>query len=250
MKLGAILAVMEPDAKSKVLADRARELADAGFDSLWTVQGIGRGMMIVDPFIALATAALVTDRIELGTAVLQVPLYHPVELAHRVFSLMHLCGDRLSLGVGTGSTREDFDALDCSYKDRFITFERSIEQLRQLFVNGEIDQTRLTPWQAVRGGPPLLLGSWGAGVERAATDYDGWITSAMHRDKAAISDALDRYREAGGLRAMVSTIIIQPDADIGLVRESLVYYDEIGFDDAIVLILPGSPAPASIRQLI
>jgi alkanesulfonate monooxygenase SsuD/methylene tetrahydromethanopterin reductase-like flavin-dependent oxidoreductase (luciferase family) len=250
MRLGAILAVMEPDAKTKLLADRARQLADGGFDSLWTVQGIGRGMMIIDPFVALATAALVTEKIELGTAVLQVPLYHPVELAHRVFSLMHLCGDRLSLGIGTGSTRQDFDALGRSYKDRFTAFESSVDQLRHLFAHGDLDQIRLTPWSAVKGGPPLLLGSWGAGVERAASSYDGWIASAMHRDKPAIRDAIVRYRDAGGQRALISTIIVQPDTDTGLLRESLQYYDEIGFDDAILLILHGGPAPARIRQLI
>jgi alkanesulfonate monooxygenase SsuD/methylene tetrahydromethanopterin reductase-like flavin-dependent oxidoreductase (luciferase family) len=137
MRLGAILPVIGQDAKQGFIAEQARQLAGEGFDSLWTVQGIGRGMMIMDPLIALAIAAMTTNRIELGTAVLQLPLYHPVDLAHRVFSLMHICGDRLSLGLGAGSTRDDFEALDRSYGERFSTFDELIHQLRQLFATGE-----------------------------------------------------------------------------------------------------------------
>jgi len=31
----------------------------------------------------------------------------------------------------------------------------------------------VAPWPDVRGGPPLVLGTWGQGVERAAAEFDG-----------------------------------------------------------------------------
>jgi alkanesulfonate monooxygenase SsuD/methylene tetrahydromethanopterin reductase-like flavin-dependent oxidoreductase (luciferase family) len=50
---------------------------------------------------------------------LQVPLRHPVELAHRAQSVQALSGGRLRLGVGSGSTRADFDLLGADYDRRF-----------------------------------------------------------------------------------------------------------------------------------
>jgi alkanesulfonate monooxygenase SsuD/methylene tetrahydromethanopterin reductase-like flavin-dependent oxidoreductase (luciferase family) len=42
--------------------------------------------MLPDPLTALAIAATVTRRIELGTSVLQVPLRNPADLAQRVLT--------------------------------------------------------------------------------------------------------------------------------------------------------------------
>jgi alkanesulfonate monooxygenase SsuD/methylene tetrahydromethanopterin reductase-like flavin-dependent oxidoreductase (luciferase family) len=225
-------------------------LVDAGFESLWSVQAVGRGFMVSDPLIALAAVAAATERVELGTAVLQVPLYQPVDLAHRVLSLMQLCGDRLTLGVGAGSTRNDFDAFDRGFDARFATLTSHLEVLRTLFADGKSGGANLSPWAAVVGGPPVLFGSWGAGVERAATDFDGWIASAMHRSTDEIVAAHSRFRAAGGKRAMVSTIQLRPDVDVGELKDTLARFAEVGFDDAITLFFPGGPAPADVRDLL
>jgi alkanesulfonate monooxygenase SsuD/methylene tetrahydromethanopterin reductase-like flavin-dependent oxidoreductase (luciferase family) len=42
---------------------------------------MGRGFMLTDPFITLAIAAAVTKKAELGTAILQMALYDPVDIA-------------------------------------------------------------------------------------------------------------------------------------------------------------------------
>src|SRR6266436_4565174 len=49
----------------------------------------------------------------------QVPVRHPVELAHRIGSLYALTGSRLQLGVGSGSTQADFDLVGLDYNERF-----------------------------------------------------------------------------------------------------------------------------------
>ena len=49
---------------------------------------MGRGFMLTDPFIVLTTAAAVTEKVELGTAIPQLPLYDPVDIAIKSFSLM------------------------------------------------------------------------------------------------------------------------------------------------------------------
>src|SRR5215471_13905125 len=84
------------------IADYARRIEAAGFPGIWVGDSLGRGRPTLDPLTTLASVCSVTDRVELGIAVLQVPLRHPVELAHRVQSVQMLSGNRLRLGVGSG----------------------------------------------------------------------------------------------------------------------------------------------------
>ena len=249
MRLGALLGPIDA-AAPRALAEQARRYAGEGFQSLWSAQAIGRGFMFTDPFVALSVAASVTDSIEVGTAVIQVPLYHPVDLAHRVFSLQQICGDRLILGVGAGSTERDFAAFGRQYPDRFKQFTADIDALRALFATGRLGDVDLSPWQTVVGGPRLFFGTWGNGVERAAKAFDGWIASAHYRTPAEVVAALARYRRAGGGRAIVSTIQIGAGADLGELEAKLDTFADAGFDDAVVMLLPGAPDPARIRTLV
>ena len=250
MRLGALFGFLSARPHMSDLAEQARRYAVEGFDSLWMAQAVGRGFMIPDPFIGLATAANVTTDIELGTAVLQLPLYHETDLAHRIFSLTQVCGERLTLGLGAGSTETDFVAFERDYATRFKTFDASLTRLKTLLAGGRNERADLTPWQTVAGGPPLLLGSWGAGVERAASDFDGWIASAHYRTPDQVIAALGRYRAAGGGRAIVSTIQLGGDHDLGWARDTLTRFAEAGFDDAVVLLRPDGPSPAEVRALV
>ena len=250
MRLGAIIGFLSSQPRPTDLAEQAKRYAGEGFDSLWVAQAVGRGFMLPDPFTALAAAATATEEVELGTAVLQLPLYRPTELAHRIFSLMQICGDRLTLGLGAGSTETDFVAFECSYADRFKTFDTSLVKLKRLLAEGKDERCDLTPWKTVSGVPPLILGSWGANVERAAKDFDGWVASAFYRTADQVMDALGRYRAAGGRRAMVSSIQLTADHDPGQARAVLQRFAHAGFDDAIVLLRPGGPSPAAVRALV
>ncbi|MDE0759526.1 MAG: LLM class flavin-dependent oxidoreductase [Pseudomonadales bacterium] len=112
MKLGALLVPVVDPEENRFIANQARQLEVEGFQSLWSAQAIGCGFMMTDPFICLSTAAAVTENVTLGPAVIQVPLYHPIDLAHRIFSLQQVCGKRLVVGLRPGSTAQDFDAFD------------------------------------------------------------------------------------------------------------------------------------------
>ncbi len=248
MRLGATLAHLS-EAPPFAVAPWARRLVDAGFESLWTPQVIGRGSLVPDPFVALAAAATATEGVEVGTATLQVPLHHPAELAHRVLSLMTVCGDRLTLGVSPGSTADDYAALDRDFTTRFATFSRSVERLRVLLAEGRDEEVDLAPACVAAGAPDLLLGSWGVNVERAAREYEGWLASGYRRTPGETVAALERYRAAGGRRAMACAIPVSGAEDLGRTRQELHQYADAGFDDAIVLIGPYGPAPEQVRAL-
>lgn len=248
MRLGATLAHLS-DAPPFAVARWAERLVAAGFESLWTPHIIGRGSLVPDPFVTLATAATATRDVELGTATVQVPLFHPADLAHRVLSLMSVCGGRLTLGVSPGSTEADFATLDRDYTARFATFHRNTGRLRILLAHGRDEHASLAP--AVAGSSPaLLLGSWGANVERAARDFDGWLASGYRRTPDQIIAAHERYRAAGGRRAIVCAIPLDSRDDLKPAGEVLRRYAQAGFDDAVVLIGPGGPDPEAVRALL
>ena len=215
MRLGALLGpVNSSDAGS--LANQARLLEQEGYASLWSAQAMGRGFMLTDPFITLAIAAAVTNKVELGTAILQLPLYDPVDIALKSFSLMQASGNRLLLGVGAGSTAKWTSNLhEKVFEERFGKFNEDLETLRQWFTAGEVDGKSISPWKEVQGGPPLVYGTWGKGVARAAKEFNAWIASGMYRSVEQLTETIKDYREAGGKRAIVSTIVLNAETDSG-----------------------------------
>lgn len=249
MRLGATLVHLSA-APPFPIVPWAKRLAEAGFESLWVPQLIGRGSLVPDPFVTLAAAAVATaaSPVEVGTATVQVPLYHPADLAHRILSLQQVCGGRLSVGLSPGSTATDFAVLDRDFADRFGTFGRSVERLRVLLAQGRDERADLAPADTMRRRPPLLLGSWGANVERAAREFDGWLASGYRRTPAEIVAAHRRFRGAGGRRAIVCGVRVPADGDLGPTVESLHRYADAGFDDAVVRFEPGGPDPERVRS--
>lgn len=204
-----------------------------GFASLWCFDAVGRGFMLPDPLMGLAIAASVTERAELGTAILQLPIRNTAELAHRIFTLNLVASGRLLLGVGPGSTEDDFRAFGGDYKGRMTRFAEQFVTLRECLATGRCGSTDLHPWPAARERPPILVGAWrGAWVERAAAEADGWIASALYNDDATLADTIARYRDGGGSRAVVSSV--QVADEITPTLERLVRFAELGFDDAVV----------------
>ena len=85
-----------------VLVQSAKAVEAAGYDGLWFFDAMGRGDILPDPLIGATLAASVTEKIEVGTCILQIPLRRPVDLAHRILTAHLMCEGRFSLGVGAG----------------------------------------------------------------------------------------------------------------------------------------------------
>ncbi len=250
IKLGALLGPFANGAATDNIAERARLLVGEGYESLWAAQSIGRGFMLTDPLTVLAIAASVTKEVEIGTAVLQVPLYHPMDLAHRLLGLQQICGDRLTLGVGVGSTEIDFVTYGRDYASRFRTFDDSIQILRDAYMPGSDVHATFTPWKGLPAAPRLVYGSWGKGVAKAAEHFDGWMASAHYRSVDDIADAASRYDAAGGGRSIVSTIVTDKNTDLGELQDKFTRFAEAGFDDAVVMLQSNGPSAAEVRGLL
>ena len=237
MRLGAALPITGWEGaaiEAGHFARSAERLEKLGFASIWVFDAVGRGFILPDPLMALAVAASATQRVELGTGVLQLPIRRTTELAHRIMTLHLVAGGRLLLGVGPGSTEADFRAFGADYGTRMARFAEQLPRLRELLRSGRSGDVDLTPWPATAGGPSVFYAAWrGAWIERAASEADGWVASAMHNDDAALANGLTRFRDAGGKRAVVTNV--QVGHEVAPVLDRLAHLRELGFDDAVVL---------------
>lgn len=249
MQLGAVLLPTSPDPAPGALTERAKELEANGYDSLWAVQAAGRGGFLPDPLQVLASAAAATRGPRLGTAVLQLPLYPTAALAHQLLSLKAFAGDRLSVGVGCGSTMSDFRIFERDYASRFEEFDRQVVELRELLASGKTDDLDLSVPPGLAGGPPLLYGTWGRRVARAATEFAGWIGSALYRSDEQVIGSLKTYRDHGGKRAIISSIVMGAGDEKAL-RARLDAFAEAGFDEAVVMLRPDGPTPEEVRRWV
>jgi alkanesulfonate monooxygenase SsuD/methylene tetrahydromethanopterin reductase-like flavin-dependent oxidoreductase (luciferase family) len=114
MRYGIYLPNYGAFADVRWLAALARDAENAGWDGffLWDhIVGEQQGGPVVDPWIALAAAALNTTRIRIGTTVTPVPRRRPHKLARETVTLDHLSGGRLTLGVGIGLGAREWDDL-------------------------------------------------------------------------------------------------------------------------------------------
>ncbi|HEX3536524.1 MAG TPA: LLM class flavin-dependent oxidoreductase [Stellaceae bacterium] len=232
----------------------AREVERKGFAGLWMTDSFGRGRATLDPVVLMSVTAAVTDRIEIGTCVLQVPVRHPVELAHRLQSLHALTGDRLQLGLGSGSTKADFDLVGLDYEARFKTLMGSLEIMRRAWRGDQLDGGRLTPWPGTEGGPALLLGAWRnkRWIIYSAEQCQGWIASGLYPTLEELEAGIKFYRDAGGKRAVLSNVIIDlegnaEDMPLGgkasvmltggeaAARDRLRWIRDVGFDDVLCM---------------
>jgi len=247
---------------------RAQVIERVGFDGIWLGDSVGRVRWPVpDPLLWLSAAAAATERIELGTCILQVPLRHPVELAQRLMALHALSSGRFSAGLGSGSTRADFDAVGVPYDERFHLLAEALPTIKRICRGEQVGAAHLAPWEDWNGGPPILIGSWHSGlwVRRAALDYDGWLASGFFTTFRQLREGIQRYREAGGKRALVSTIRVNLHADSDPFDEDkpfqlecspeearyrLSRLAELGYDDALLTRANHTPEDITEEDLI
>jgi alkanesulfonate monooxygenase SsuD/methylene tetrahydromethanopterin reductase-like flavin-dependent oxidoreductase (luciferase family) len=232
----------------------ARGVEERGFAGLWVTDSFGRGRPTLDPIVLMSVIGAVTQKIEIGTCVLQVPVRHPVELAHRIQSLHALTGDRLMLGLGCGSTQADFDLVGADYTTRFKTLMPALDTMRRAWRGEELEGGKLTPWPGTEGGPAVLLGAWRnkRWIVYSAEQCAGWIASGLYPKPEELEAGIKFYRDAGGKRAVLSNVIIDlkgnaEDMPLGgnasvmltggeaAARKTLQWIRDVGFDDVLCM---------------
>ncbi|MFC3960390.1 LLM class F420-dependent oxidoreductase [Nocardia jiangsuensis] len=183
-----------------------------------------RYMRTLDPWVALGTAAAVTSRIELATAV-ALPVEHdPITLAKTIATLDHLSGGRVVLGAGFGWNTDELSDHGVPPGKRRTVLREYLEAMRALWTQEEAsyqgDYVSFGPsWAYPKptGEVPVLIGA--AGTEKTfgwiAKSADGWITTPGETDVTDRLALLHRiWDEAGRAgKPRVVALDFKPDAD-------------------------------------
>lgn len=138
----------------------------------------------IDPLIGLSFAAAVTSTIRIATGVLLLPEHNPVLVAKQAATLDTLSGGRLTLGIGIGWSREEFDALGVPFERRGARTREYVDAMRAVWrddvasFDGEFvrfDAVRVNPKPLRDRRIPIVLGgNSDAALRRVARWGDGW----------------------------------------------------------------------------
>jgi alkanesulfonate monooxygenase SsuD/methylene tetrahydromethanopterin reductase-like flavin-dependent oxidoreductase (luciferase family) len=270
MRLGMSLPSAQPDGSAPTAAQlfsRARLIEQVGFDLIAQGEHVGNPQRPTpDVLNWLTIAAAATQHIELATAIVQVPLRHPVELAHRLMSLHAVSGGRYLAGLGAGSTRFDYDGVGVDFEQRFRVLAEAVPVIQRVCAGEHVGAAYLHPWSNMPAGPPILIGAWASGlwVRRAAREYDGWMASGRTTFRE-IAEGIKIFRDCGGKRAMVVTVSIdlharrphplRDDERFTLecgpdeAAEWLQRLEELGYDDVCLVRLGHTEADLTEEEL-
>jgi probable F420-dependent oxidoreductase len=199
-------------------ADSARELESLGYDALHAPDHFDEGL---GPITAMASAAAVTERLVVATAVLAADFRHPAVLARELAAIDVISEGRLEVGLGAGYNVDDYRwsgiAMDPP-KVRVDRLEEYVAVLRGLFAEGpftlkgehfRIDALDGTPHPHTLGGPPIFVAGGGPRMLRFA---------ARHADIVGVNPSLPTSeKRAEAARDGVAESV---DKKFGLVREA------------------------------
>lgn len=231
VKLGMNLPQLSQFTPGKDVVAAARAMEEIGFDSLWVfervlvpgdqsgphglygVPGLAwpdlyRG--VADALVTLAMAAAVTERVELGTGVLVVPLHLPLRLARELATLDAASGGRVIAGLGTGWSPDEFAAgAPVPLTERGRALDDFLDIAAAVWGPGPVSystgryQVAAADISPKPARPiPVLLGA-GPGSEKAlrrvARRADGWVASGATPEQVTATRArLREFAEAAG----------------------------------------------------
>ncbi len=161
----------------QAFVDECREAEQYGYDTVFCPDHIG----VPAPFPLLVAAAEATQRLRIGTLVLNVPFWNPALLARDVATTDILTDGRLELGLGSGHMRWEFDAAGIDWLRPAARADKLREMISELqrFFSTDFDRLRAgraAPKPVQRAGfggfgPPLLVGGTSDAVLRIAAEH-------------------------------------------------------------------------------
>lgn len=220
-------------------SDLVRLADDVGFASVWTSEAYGS-----DALTPLAWYGARTQRIGLGTSILQMSARTPAATAMAAATLDALSAGRLSLGLGVSGpqvvegwygqdfakplarTREYVELLRAAWRRESLTSDGPHYPLPR--PGSQLGKPLHLTLHPVRERIPILLAAEGPrNVALAVEIADGWLPAFYHPER---SDALFADALAGAPEdfAVVCSpqVIIDPDIEHGLriVKQMLALY--------------------------
>jgi probable F420-dependent oxidoreductase len=223
MEIGLTLPQFGRNASTFAIGRFAEVAEDLGFHSLWVSERLmwpvePRGpyggvpgaewpdseAVAFDPLETLAYVAAKTERVRLGTGVVDALFHPPLTLSKRLATLDLLSNGRLIAGLGQGWAPEEFEATGVPASRRGSGFEEYIACLRSCWAPDpvrfsgrayRIAESLVLPKPLQAGGPPILVGAYApVAIARAGRIADGLMPIAASWE--ILETSIRLFREA------------------------------------------------------
>jgi luciferase family oxidoreductase group 1 len=139
LNFGTFLLMQSPSARSsQEIYSRALDIAQAaeglGYGNIWLAEHHFSTYGYLSRPAQLATyIAAKTTRIRVGTAVIVVPLHHPLIVAEEIATLDLLAGGRVDIGLGRGYQHYEFERLGLELDTSRQRWEESVDVILEAF---------------------------------------------------------------------------------------------------------------------
>ena len=182
----------------------ATEAENAGIDSLWVLErliwpikpqtdypGSADGKFpadwqyIFEPLETLTYVAAYTNKIALGTSVIDMLFHNPVILARRFATLDVLSEGRAIAGFGIGWSKDEYQVSNVPFRDRGKRANEYIQILMKIWTDEVVEfkgqyynipASKIGPKPAHKPHIPIYLGGYSQGTFARIANYaDGWI---------------------------------------------------------------------------
>jgi probable F420-dependent oxidoreductase len=225
MKVGILLPHVGENATRESVLYIAKQAEDEGLDSIWAIErllwpvkpqtpygGIPNAPIpveyqnVLDPLDTLTYLAANTDRISLGTSIIDMLLHNPVVLARRFATLDVLSGGRVIAGFGLGWSKDEFDVSGIPFRHRGARADEYLQVLKRIWTDDVVEfrgqfynipASKIGPKPVQKPHPPILLGGFSPkSFSRVVNHANGWIPIAGFAPLEQLEQAINGLREA------------------------------------------------------
>jgi probable F420-dependent oxidoreductase len=204
MKVGMFLPQFGEYATKENILYIAKEAEKEGVDSLWVLDRLlwplkpktpyaatHDGTLpveyqnVLDPLTTLTYVAGVTERILLGTSIIDMFFQNPVQLGKRFATLDVLSDGRTIAGLGIGWSKDEYEVSGVPYKDKGTRADEFLQVLKKIWTDEivefkgqfyNIPASKIGPKPLQEPHPPILLGGFSQKTFSRIVNYaNGWI---------------------------------------------------------------------------
>ena len=211
---------------------------------------------LLDPFVALASAAAVTTTLKVGTGICLVIERDAITLAKEVASIDFVSGGRFLFGIGGGWNLEEMEDHGTDPHARWSVLRERVLAMRKIWTEDEaafhgkhVDFAPVWSWPkpVQKPNPPVLIGGDGARTLQRVVDYgDEWMPIGGFRQPESLGrriEELQRLAKAAGRGQIPVTVFGSP-----IRQETVEEYEAVGAH-RVVFFMPPAPADVVLPRL-
>jgi probable F420-dependent oxidoreductase len=161
---------------------------------------------VLDPLTTLTYVAAVTERISLGTSVIDMFFQNPVVLSKRITALDILSDGRAITGLGIGWSKDEFEVSGIPYKNRGTRADEYLQVLKKIWTDDVVEfkgqfynipSSKIGPKPVQEPHPPVLLGGFTPRTFSRIVNYaNGWIGVAGFGPLEQLEQAINGLKES------------------------------------------------------